>query len=362
MEIRDQKISIIIPVYNAKQTIERCVDSILAQTLPASELILIDDGSTDGSAEILDRLATEHTQVVHIPNGGVSHARNLGMELATGDWISFVDADDTLEADFLEQCVKALEEDEQADIRAMAEEAQKDIFGRRVRTKMPESDEPPITQPPIIPHRIDLVDLYNPLAGQRISGTTWIEQALFHRDTHVWGKLYRARTLKDNGLKFREDFAIGEDMLFLLDLALLAEKNQRILCIPAGSYHYEDNANGAIQSAFKPSYLDQIRCWQEAETLIAPLQRVLSPYTYTDLAVTQIMAAFLVLGKLAAQPAETAGQTEARTLCKSAIRHALKRNGAFAALDNGYKIKTMIYRISPKLYLKLYGSWKKEKL
>ena len=90
------KISIIVPIYNAEQWLERCVDSIVAQTYTDWELLLIDDGSTDRSGDICDRYAASdpRIQAFHKPNGGVSSARNLGLDHAQGEWITFVDSDD----------------------------------------------------------------------------------------------------------------------------------------------------------------------------------------------------------------------------------------------------------------------------
>ena len=90
------KVSIIVPVYKAEKYLHRCVDSILAQTFTDFELLLVDDGSPDSSGTICDRYAAAdpRVHVFHKPNGGVSSARNLGIDNARGEWITFVDADD----------------------------------------------------------------------------------------------------------------------------------------------------------------------------------------------------------------------------------------------------------------------------
>lgn len=92
------KISVIVPVYNAEKYLRRCVDSILAQTFTDFELLLVDDGSTDASGAICDEYASAdaRVRVFHKPNGGVSSARNLGLDNARGEWIAFADADDYL--------------------------------------------------------------------------------------------------------------------------------------------------------------------------------------------------------------------------------------------------------------------------
>ena len=96
--MNNPQISVIVPVYNAEKWLRRCVDSILAQTFTDFELLLIDDGSTDGSPAICDEYAVKDSRVrvFHKPNGGVSSARNLGLDHALGEWICFVDSDDRI--------------------------------------------------------------------------------------------------------------------------------------------------------------------------------------------------------------------------------------------------------------------------
>lgn len=97
------KISIIVPVYNVEKYLRRCIDSILAQTFTDFELLLIDDGSKDYSGAICDEYAEKDNRirVFHKENGGVSSARNMGIDNAKGDRFSFVDADERVAMDFL---------------------------------------------------------------------------------------------------------------------------------------------------------------------------------------------------------------------------------------------------------------------
>ena len=92
-------ISVIIPVYNTRQYLSACLDSLLAQTYADLELLFIDDGSTDGSSELLDSFAEKDSRirVIHQENGGVCAARNRGIAEARGAWLSFIDSDDTLD-------------------------------------------------------------------------------------------------------------------------------------------------------------------------------------------------------------------------------------------------------------------------
>lgn len=111
--------SIVIPVYNAKASLERCVDSWLCQTRKDLEIILVDDGSSDGSKELCDRLAKNHSgtcvRVIHQANSGVSAARNAGIRAAEGEFLLFTDSDDYVEPDYLEK-MAVLQESSDADL------------------------------------------------------------------------------------------------------------------------------------------------------------------------------------------------------------------------------------------------------
>lgn len=104
----DPKISIIIPVYNVKPFLCRCLDSLVGQTYRNLQILLIDDGSTDSSGIICDEYEQRDARitVIHKKNGGVSSARNAGLEAACGEWIGFVDADDWIEPDMYEYLIK----------------------------------------------------------------------------------------------------------------------------------------------------------------------------------------------------------------------------------------------------------------
>lgn len=97
------RISVIVPVYNGETTLDRCVFSVLAQSHCNFELILVDDGSTDGSSQLCDGYTDQRITVIHKENGGVSSARNAGIAAASGDYVFFLDCDDELESCALER-------------------------------------------------------------------------------------------------------------------------------------------------------------------------------------------------------------------------------------------------------------------
>ncbi len=327
-------ISVIVPVYQAVDTLKRCVSSILAQTYTELEIILIDDGAQDGSGKLCDELQqadlTNRIKVRHSANKGVSHARNLGMEMAQGEWIAFADADDTLRIDCLQQMIQAAE----GNTTELIAQTDRIFCGKQGRPAAENVDNRVV-----------------------VSGNYFLENAILNSDTHVWGKLYRKNLIGD--LLFPEQLAIGEDMLFLLQLALTIGQHRQICCIPEGGYLYTENVQGAMNQAYKQSYLDQIFCWRQAEMMILEQQRELSPYVYTKLATIQIMAAMLVAGKAAcAKNLDKAALHMALDLCRDTIHHALSTNGAFAGLSTGYKLKVILFQCNKDCYLRLYGKWK----
>ena len=104
-------ISIIVPVYKVEQYLDYCVDSIVKQTYEKLEIILIDDGSPDNSPEICDRWSERdpRIKVIHKKNGGASEARNIGLDIAAGEYIGFVDSDDYIDKDMYRRMIEELQ-------------------------------------------------------------------------------------------------------------------------------------------------------------------------------------------------------------------------------------------------------------
>ena len=112
------KLSVIVPVYNVKKYLIECLNSILSQTFTDFELILVNDGSTDNCGEICDKYASQDSRVVviHKENGGLSSARNSGLEYASGKYITFIDSDDYYTNEHIyEQCITKLEQNNEID-------------------------------------------------------------------------------------------------------------------------------------------------------------------------------------------------------------------------------------------------------
>ena len=181
--------SVIVPVYKAGETLRRCVDSILGQDFGDFELLLIDDGSPDGSGAICDAYAAgdARVKVWHKENGGVGTARNLGLDVAAGEWVAFVDADDFLEKGFFRGLLEG------GGGRDLVIGGYKTLPGGKRHYGF-EGDFEGDSMPAFIARHLE--------------------------NGYVWGKFYKASILKACGIRFRTDLAVFEDLLFNLDYVL----------------------------------------------------------------------------------------------------------------------------------------------
>ena len=228
-----KKISIIVPAYNAELYLKRCVDSLLNQTIDETEIILVDDGSTDKTPELCDYYAAtyESVKVIHKTNGGPSNARNAGIESATGRYIGFVDADDDTDPDmFRKLYVKATET--KADY----------VFSDYIR----------------ITHSSGKY-LCSQDIGEGFYPKEKIRQILYPhlimRETidhgpclSVWNGIYRRQFLNDFGIRFDPDIRWTEDHLFSSMAvyscsSLYYLKNEYL-------YHYHEN-RGSITTSYR---------------------------------------------------------------------------------------------------------------
>lgn len=224
--------SIIVPVYNSESTLNRCVNSILSQSCSDFELILVDDGSKDDSSRICDEYSSADLRVktVHTNNCGVSSARNTGLKMATGQWISFVDSDDYLEQNFLCDGL-----DESVDLYVQHRQP----FGNDIIIE--ESIDSQVVEPEKI----------------RSFFSNNCEKAILRTPN---AKFFKKSIIVDNGILFNNRFHIGEDTLF--DLTYYAYVN-KLSVIDTGRYMYyrEADYNDALKYSQSPeisiAYLDE---------------------------------------------------------------------------------------------------------
>ena len=188
-------VSIIVPVYKAERWLHHCVDSILVQTMGDFELLLIDDGSPDRSGEICDEYAAKDSRVrvFHKENGGVSSARNMGLENAYGEWISFVDADDFVEENYITELLDSVKNDESLVVSGLKKEKNGIV--------------------------IDCVEFSNEVIDKSKIEVLFGERKIFEYG-YPFSKLYRADILQDNNIRFNQDVHYAEDLLFLLEYLL----------------------------------------------------------------------------------------------------------------------------------------------
>ena len=200
--VKPNKISIIIPIHNGEKFLEQCERSLQKQTFKDLEIVFVDDGSKDNSLEKLyqmkEKLAEYTVRIFHQENKGISSARNVGIELSSGEFITFMDQDDYLEADYVETLYRN------------------------------------------IGHNDIVVSGYN---RTKMSGKVWKKVSLGDGEwakflnVASWGKLYRKEFIKHNEIKFL-DVVKGEDVYFTLKAY---SKTSRIQVIPYVGYHWIDN-------------------------------------------------------------------------------------------------------------------------
>lgn len=210
-------ISVIVPVYNTKEYLTRCVESLLAQTYRNLEILLVDDGSTDGSGELCEELAKRDARIVvlHKENGGSSSARNLGLSKAKGEYFGFVDSDDYISPEMYELLQKAL--------------GKYDTNVAQIgRDEIDEEGKP-------------LPDICIPPKEETLIGSReFLKELLLHRgDCSFCTKLFRRSVLEGKAFPVG---ALNEDFHFLVEL--LAEIHA-IISLPKQTYHvfYRQNSN-----------------------------------------------------------------------------------------------------------------------
>ena len=242
-------ISIVIPVYRAEKTLDRCVRSVLAQEFSDYEVILVDDGSPDGCPAICDRYAEQYPQirVIHKENGGVSAARNDGMAAARGEWLLFLDSDDALEENALCLYREAAEPDIDGIIGSLS------VWENGVETRR-------ITASPqgVLSHEI-----WEAIAK---------DPAPFG---YAGGKAVRAALVKERGLTFSPSMRSQEDLDFFLSVY---RYGAHLRVLSETTYRYDYTPSGRIPPIgdFLRNQLKLLRLGRERTTLSAVAEEAVS--------------------------------------------------------------------------------------
>ena len=244
-----EKISVIVPVYNVEAYLERCVESILQQTYAHFELILINDGSTDSSGQICDQLASqyENIKVYHIENAGVSNARNMGIQLATGSWVTFIDSDDFVTQDYLATLASAVEGVNVGFVIAPLHHIKNGIV-----TDLPSHSEK--------------TELW--------STEETMKELLMTTRTSFFpvAKLFKRDLLADE--KFNTNYHLAEDALFLTELLLKTRCSCVFIDKPV---YYYDHREGSATTSVNQHVFDTIEVYKQ---IIAQVSQVFPNLKY----------------------------------------------------------------------------------
>ncbi|MEZ3508718.1 MAG: glycosyltransferase [Lachnospiraceae bacterium] len=249
-----EKISVIVPVYNSISCLERCVRSICAQTYRNLEILLIDDGSTDGTDALCERLAKEDARIrtFHKRNGGASSARNVGIEMASGLYLGFIDSDDYIEPDMYELMSRAMQECEEDIVQISRDEV--DEMGGRL---------PDVCIPP---ERIRFCE-----------AEEFLKELLLHRgDCSFCTKLVRRELFQRH--RFPEG-VLNEDFSLLVDML---QEIRGIVILPKQCYHVvcrqESTTRRRSQDSFSRVFLDIVENADRMQELVDRRYPVLHEY------------------------------------------------------------------------------------
>lgn len=216
------ELSIIVPVYNSEKFLDRCVESLLSQNISDIEVLLIDDGSTDNSLAVCNKFAMQdkRIKVFSQQNSGQSKARNVGLENASGKYITFTDSDDWIDPDYYEKLMEAAERND-ADIACGS------IIRERKNSRK---------------FRINYTEEKSYIYAQEK-----IDIARVPDMCYVWNKVYKASFIKEINLKFIEGMFF-EDVDFVTRAVYFSNK---LVTVPGTYYHYWVNHNSTVKTMHK---------------------------------------------------------------------------------------------------------------
>ena len=231
--IESPQISIIIPIYNVERYLRQCIDSILAQTFTDFELLLIDDGSPDGCPAICDEYAGKDARirVFHKQNGGVTSARNKGLDNAKGNWIIYIDGDDWIEPTYVEELYNA----------AINNEADIAICGFRF---VYEDGSSVIEHPTIW-------DDNKQASLNRYIASIW---------TTACGSIQKSSLYKDNGVQSPKGLTFCEDFHLMVRLCYFANK---VISIDRPLYNYRQRSSSIVHSLNDKTWRDELSTYSE---------------------------------------------------------------------------------------------------
>lgn len=322
----NELISVIVPVYNVEKYICKCIDSIVNQTYKNLEIILIDDGSLDNCPQICDEYAKKDSRikVIHKKNGGVSSARNMGIGIAKGEYIGFVDSDDLIHKDMYKLMLEFLSENNLDIVNCnVLEITTEDFFSDEVFDLVKNKN-----------YIINKIDAYNKIL-------------LFNSDNGINPftvcKLIK-KTLLSN-IIFNLDFSIGEDMLFCLDVI---KESNRIGLLESKLYFY-NRQEQSVTKTFSAKKITHIKSIEKIFDLDLPILNE----TKENLQRTSVMLSADYIHKSIYNRLENDNENivYAREIIKKYYK--LVKNQKDITIKN--KIYIYLAYFCPKLYRKLRG-------
>lgn len=214
-------VSIIVPIYKVEKYLDRCIESLINQTYTNIEIILVDDGSPDKCPQICDKWKKKDTRinVIHKENGGVSLARNIGIENSKGKYIAFVDGDDYINKNMINYLIRGIEKNENINFAYCDINRNSDEF----------SDEGK--------YSVEIIE-----KSKRM-------YEVFPWRGGIWNGLYKKSVLEDNKIRFNKNYFFGEDLIFVTEYLNVA--SSKIVHIKNKLYNYAINLNGITQISEK---------------------------------------------------------------------------------------------------------------
>ena len=239
------EVSVIIPIYNSENVLERCIDSVLCQSYKDFELLLINDGSTDSSGAICDDYAKKDNRikVIHQANGGPSKARNTGLSIATGAWICFVDSDDWVEPEYIYGFL------------GRPNAVKEELIIQGFYDVYLDNDEKVITKKKHRFYDLNEVDIQN------VKGLIVYNQ--LHRDGYPFCKLYNTQVIRENEIRFDQQISFAEDTLFLLKYLQFIKKMYF-----ANDCAYNHTINASSLSCRYYDYKTELWCYEQISQLL----------------------------------------------------------------------------------------------
>ena len=308
-------VSIIVPIFNTESYLVKCIESILAQDYQNFELLLVNDGSTDASGSICDEYSyiDKRIKVLHKDNGGVSSARNIGLKMAQGNYVLFIDSDDWIESDTISYLLMII-------TTTNADCSICDFCNKNIPLQSFYQDS----------FKIQNFDMRSGIENALIpKGYSW----------STCNKMFKKSLINTNSISFDESISIGEDLVFTISYLLHCAN---IAYGPKPKYHYRWRETSAINEAFNPKKLSAIKAYSKVE-------RILSG---NDLGLCELFNSVFLSALVELLIEAQASEAEEKHIVK--IREYIKRfsKGCYSNTYISYKLKIYIklILINPSLF------------